>query len=380
MARKNSNIWVQATPDCACVFFLSQVSGAPDPDRWSHTHECLCRNAHSCNSGGVSGPSSSASSSGSHLRPLRNPLNLKSCAIFYLLSSIFYLLSSTFYLLFAGSLFAEAQPEWQKTPEGQLILRPFQNAPYPHPSRTNGFKSFPADPHYIDSTVGILIPAGYREGEAVDYVVHFHGHKNHVSKVFEQYQLPRQLVSSKINAILIVPQGPKDAADSGDGKLELDPGGFENLVSEVTDYLNAQGRIHTRRVGHIVLSAHSGGYKVTAAILDHGGLADHITDALLLDASYGNLEWFANWAKARPSGRLVSLFTDHLAGENQQLMDLLDKAGVKYRKLDEPTLKDDDLIPRGPVFMHTKGPHDQVPLDYFGRLLKTSALGLESRL
>ncbi len=25
--------WVQATPDYACVFFLSQGSGAPDPDR-----------------------------------------------------------------------------------------------------------------------------------------------------------------------------------------------------------------------------------------------------------------------------------------------------------------------------------------------------------
>ena len=28
-----ANIWVQATPGCACVFFLSQGSGAPDPAR-----------------------------------------------------------------------------------------------------------------------------------------------------------------------------------------------------------------------------------------------------------------------------------------------------------------------------------------------------------
>jgi len=273
-----------------------------------------------------------------------------------------------------ASSFAQAQPAWQNVPEGQLILRPFKNAPYPHSSREHGFKDFPREPHYTDSTVGIFIPAGYRAGDAVDYVVHFHGHKNHVSKVFEHYQLPQQLVRSKVNAILIVPQGPKDAADSACGKLELDPGGFEKLIAEVTDFLNAERKLHTRRIGHIALSAHSGGYKVTAAILDHGGLGDHITDALLLDASYGNLDWFANWSKAAPSHRLVSLFTDHIADRNRELMTLLDKAAVKYRKLDEPSLKDDDLLPRGPVFMHTKGPHDQVPLDYFGRLLKTSAL------
>jgi len=34
MRKQATNIWVQATPDCVCVFFLSQGSGAPDPTRW----------------------------------------------------------------------------------------------------------------------------------------------------------------------------------------------------------------------------------------------------------------------------------------------------------------------------------------------------------
>jgi hypothetical protein len=139
----------------------------------------------------------------------------------------------------------------------------------------------------------------------------------------------------------------------------------------------------TTSVGKIVLTAHSGGYKVTAAILHHGGMAEHITDVLLLDASYGSLEWFADWCKAGATKaaktrttaehRLVSLFTDHLADENQQIMKLLDGAGVKYRQLDEGKLTDEQLTARGAVFMHTKGPHDQVPVDYFGRLVGTSA-------
>jgi hypothetical protein len=271
-----------------------------------------------------------------------------------------------------------AAPQWQKTPDGDILLRPFANAPYPHKSRENGFKGSKetfGPEHYADSTVGIVIPAGYKPGDAVDYVVHFHGHMNHVSNVLTKYKLPQQLVAAKVNAILLVPQGPGDAADSGGGKLELDPGAFAKLIEEVTAYLKAEGKINTTNVGHIVLAAHSGGYKVTAAILHHGGMPEHITDVLLLDASYGSLEWFADWCKSSPADhRLVSLFTDHLADENQAIMKLLDQAGVKYRQLDEPKLSDEQLTARGPVFMHTKGPHDQVPIDYFGRLVGTSSL------
>jgi hypothetical protein len=199
----------------------------------------------------------------------------------------------------------------------------------------------------------------------VNYIVHFHGHKNHVSKVLTDYKLAPQLVATKANAILLVPQGPKDAADSGGGKLELDPGGFAKLIEEVTAYLNSQGKIHTTKVGRIVLTAHSGGYKVAAAALHLGGMEKQISDVLLLDASYGSLEWFADWCKADPSHRLVSLFTDHLTEENKELMGLLDKARV----VNEAKLSEEAFAARGATFMHTKGPHDQVPVNYFGRLL-----------
>ena len=125
-----------------------------------------------------------------------------------------------------------SKPAWQHTANGDLILRPFEHAPYPHKSRENGFtydsKKFPRDPNYVDSTVGIVIPPGYKPGDTVDYVVHFHGWGNHVSKVISQYKLMPQLVAADLNAILIVPQGPKDASDSGGGKLELDEGASRN--------------------------------------------------------------------------------------------------------------------------------------------------------
>src|SRR5207302_6543486 len=130
------------------------------------------------------------------------------------------------------------------------------------------------------------------------------------------YKLIEQVAAVKVNAVLVVPQGPRDAADSGCGKLELDKNGMRDLLDEITTFLQSEGKVTTPKLGKVVLSAHSGGYKVTAAVLDHGGLSDNITDVFLLDASYGSLEWFANWCKADKRHHLVSLFTEHVAGEN----------------------------------------------------------------
>ncbi|MFN2528983.1 MAG: hypothetical protein ABR584_09745, partial [Candidatus Baltobacteraceae bacterium] len=123
----------------------------------------------------------------------------------------------------------------------------------------NQKKFYSAAAHYSDNTVGIFKPPGYRDHETVDYIVHFHGWNNNVRHVFERYNLAAQVALSNVNAVLIVPQGPLDAPDSGDGKLELDPNGFATFINNVTDYLNAQQLIRTRKVGNIVLSAHSGG-------------------------------------------------------------------------------------------------------------------------
>jgi hypothetical protein len=268
-----------------------------------------------------------------------------------------------------------SKPAWQTTESGQLIVRPFKTAPYPHASRENGFKAFPRDRHYTDSSVGIFIPTGFLAGDTVDFVVHFHGHKNNVSNVFEQYKLAKQLVDAHVNAILIVPQGPKDAGDSGGGKLELDPGGFERLVNEVLDFLAAEGKIKSKKVGRIAISAHSGGYKVTAAILHHGGLAPNITHVFLLDASYGSLEWFRDWIAADPKHAFVSLFTEHLADENKLLMDMLTQAKVSFSIPGESSLESGgSLKDREPLFIATQVEHDEVPVRYFGVLLKTSSL------
>jgi len=278
---------------------------------------------------------------------------------------------------------ADGTPEgaaWAVSAEGETLLRAFQNAPFPHSSREQGYTYggtfYDAAAHYHDSTVGIFIPTGYKAGAEVDYVVHFHGWSNHVAAVLDHYALRRQMTASGRNAILLVPQGPKDAQDSGGGRLERDPGAFEALLREVTQFLVEAGKIHTTRIGSIALSTHSGGYLVTGAILRQTALRSHITDVLLFDSSYGELEAFAGWA-AEKHHRLVSIFTRHLAPENFMLTALLQKRHTACTSLLEPDLTPALLAAREPLFIHTLDlPHDEVMQkhDYFALFLRTSAL------
>src|ERR1700733_5671536 len=95
---------------------------------------------------------------------------------------------------------------WKASEYGDLALPQFASAPFPHPSRDQGFKSgttfYPRDPHYSDSTVGVFLPKNFKPGKSINFVVHFHGWNNHVQQVFEQYDLARQMQMSGLNAVL----------------------------------------------------------------------------------------------------------------------------------------------------------------------------------
>jgi len=271
---------------------------------------------------------------------------------------------------------------WVLAASGSLLLRSFSNAPYPHESRSGGWKSmgrtFTAAKHYSDSTVGLFIPDAFRPEDSVDFVVHFHGHMNHVSQVLEQFDLPAQFAASGVNAVLVVPQGPKDSPDSGCGRLELEPGAFRAMMEEVAGVLYTEGRSESAKIGRIVLSAHSGGYRVTSRVLESGGLTDQITDVLLFDAAYDLLDGFADWCAGGEGRRLVSIFTAHLAGENTLLMSMLQKRGVEFGVYDESALSPSDVLPRRPHFVFTTElEHNDVvhTRRYFEQWLASSALG-----
>lgn len=263
---------------------------------------------------------------------------------------------------------------------GTTILRPFASAPFPHRSRAAGHDyqgvHYSAAQAYSDSTVGIFIPPGFTSRRAIDYVVHFHGWRNDVRGVFARYRLREQLAQSARNAILLVPQGPKDAPDSGDGKLELDPGGFARFVRDVATWLQSSGYTTTGAIGNIVLTAHSGGYGGAGGVLTRGGMNDSVSDVILFDAAYGYYDAFAGWAKT-PGRHLLSLFTGDTSTGNAALMGMLQapQPNLFVRLADSMTLA--ELQTRAPTFVLTTSvAHDELmqKYDWYAMFLQATAL------
>jgi len=139
---------------------------------------------------------------------------------------------------------------------------------------------------YSDNTVIVFVPHYFsrlRKKRAMDMAVYFHGHVSSAGRSIKSAKLREQLVESERNALLIVPQGPKFARDSSGGKLEKE-NGLKNLLTEVLDVLQDESLESTledaflpplnkgkaRRIGTVVLMAHSGGFEVAAKSVKRG--------------------------------------------------------------------------------------------------------------
>ena len=265
----------------------------------------------------------------------------------------------------------------------RILVPQFPSAPYPHASRAQGHDydhvHYDAAAHYNDATTGIVIPSQFAPVDgAVDLVVHFHGWRNNVATVLQRYRLAEQLEASGRNAVLVVPQGPKDSPDSGDGKLELDENGFARFVGDVLAFLaTTTGSARPLRVRNIVLTAHSGGYGGAGGVLTHGGMNERISDVILFDAAYGYYDAFAAWAKGSPSRHLLSLFTDDTSTGNAALMGMLQGAqpDIFVRLADKMTLP--ELQTRIPTFVLTTSvAHDELmqKFDWYELFLQATAL------
>jgi hypothetical protein len=270
-------------------------------------------------------------------------------------------------------------------PFGTLIVTQFVSAPFPHPARADGHKYhdefFSAAEHYSDGTVAMFIPTNFRAADKVDFVVHFHGWRNTVAGTLDEYKLIEQFAASGKNAILIVPEGPRNAADSFGGKLE-DTNGFKNFMAEAAEKLNASGALARTNweIGNVILSGHSGGYHVMAAILDHGGLPEKIREAWLFDALYGNTENFVAWQKNQ-NGKLLDIYTDHggTKEETDNLMTSYKTNAVAFFANEDTNAAPENLLTNKIVFLHTDMVHNDVVAKRgtFEQFLQSS--GLENK-
>jgi len=266
--------------------------------------------------------------------------------------------------------------------QGELLFVHLASAPFPHPQRAEGHKYkdqfFSAAEHYTNDTVAIFIPKGFRETEKIDFIVHFHGWQNNVEGVLKRYQLVEQLIASRRNAVLVVPQGPFNASDSFGGKLE-DPQGFGRFMKDVADTLREKSALtnKTFALGKIILSGHSGGYQVISSILDHGGLTDHVKEVWLFDALYARTEKFLSWWD-KSHGRLIGIYTEHggTKNETERLMAELKKRGTGLFSAKDTEATSANLRENRMLFLFTDLAHNDVvdKRKTFEEFLETSCL------
>jgi beta-lactamase class A len=212
--------------------------------------------------------------------------------------------------------------DWTFVPGGRWGIYRSPAAPFPHPDRAGGYTRgdgtfYPPFPHYRDSSIVVFVPESFRESpEGANLIVHFHGHNRDNLIEFERQEMPQTMINERINALLVIPQGPYRAADSFGGKME-EEGGFERMVREVLETMRGESVVQSATPGRIIVSAHSGGYRPAGFVLRLGGLREHITDVFLFDAFYAQQDDFRRWL-LEGNGTLRGAYTEHLAEEHRR--------------------------------------------------------------
>jgi len=156
-----------------------------------------------------------------------------------------------------------------------------------------------------DDTVIVFVPERYRfqAEEGISALVHFHGHNSSAERALAAHALREQLVDSRQNAVLVVPQLALFAADSSCGRL-ASAGAFARLLGGALSTAARTGRAtlgeshfpERPQLGRVCLSAHSGGYHAAACSLRHGGV--DVSETYLFDALYAESDVFRESSQA----------------------------------------------------------------------------------
>lgn len=150
---------------------------------------------------------------------------------------------------------------------------------------------------WTDDAVNVFVPTDYLDRGPVHYVVHFHGHGTTLASTLTSHRYREQLWASGVNAVLVTPQGPVNAASGNFGKL-MRPGNLAKLLADVTSILYRDGLIQTPLSGDVTLTEHSGGYQAVALNLEEVFDEGLVVSAHLFDGLYGYSAQFEAFARA----------------------------------------------------------------------------------
>jgi hypothetical protein len=272
---------------------------------------------------------------------------------------------------------------------GNLYRFKLKNAPFPSAARDSGHvysnTHYPKEKHYNDSTVLVFVPEYLSIGNEVDIVVYFHGWNNNVDTVLAQFKLIEQFHAGGKQAILVMPEGPKNAPDSFGGKLE-ESGRFRLLIDQVLQSLQMTGT-DTEQInnpdtteftpGNIILAGHSGAYRVIAYILMRGGLTENIKEVFLFDGLYADVEKYSYWLDHH-NGRFINIYTPSggTKRESENMMECLSAWNMPYALIESDDFNDEELSYERIIFIRSSLGHNEVisSQDQFKKFLETGSL------
>lgn len=271
---------------------------------------------------------------------------------------IFSLIFICFTLLVCNGLFAQEN-------SGAVIFHIYSShTSFPDTGRRNGHLYdnvlYTTAEHYRDSTVLIVAPKNLDVKKPVDLVFWFHGWRNNVDTAAIRYELIKQFIASKRNAVLVLAETARNAPDSYGGKLEND-GVFKALVTDVLNGLKAKRLIPQNSVpGHILLGGHSGAYRVMARMVQNGQMP--VDEVMLFDALYAETDKFIGWLKADKQHRFINLYTDHggTLDETHNMEKLLEGDDINHVQIEEKALAPAQYRAHSVLFIHSLKQHDDI--------------------
>lgn len=268
--------------------------------------------------------------------------------------------------------------EWTATPGGKLTIQSSTHSPFPHPQRAGGhiYKDslYSFEEHYNDSSVAIFIPDHFMKTDVVDLVFYFHGWGNSIHESIEKFDLVNQFSRSHVNGVFVFPEGPKDAPDSFGGRLE-EKDVFKALVKDVLAILEHEKIITEAVPGRIILSGHSGAYRVISFILNRGGLTENISEVYLFDALYAQVENYTFWLE-KYGGKLINITTPN-GGTNSnsaELVEDLNDWGIPNQRIDGNEVSATDIEAARITTIFSSLGHSEVIDPYFQIFLSASGL------
>ncbi|MDB5131415.1 MAG: hypothetical protein JWR02_1164 [Mucilaginibacter sp.] len=286
--------------------------------------------------------------------------------------------SVTFCLIFVYSTFCFCSGLSAQGNTGALTFHIYSShTSFPDTGRRNGHLYdnvlYTTAEHYRDSTVLIVAPQNLEVKKQADLVFWFHGWGNNVDSAAVRYELIKQFIASKRNAVLVLAEIARNAPDSYGGKLEND-GMFKALVTDILNDLKAKRLIPQNSVpGHILLGGHSGAYRVMAHILQNGRMP--VDEVMLFDALYAETDKFTSWLKADKQHRFINLYTDHggTREETLNMIKMLAKDDINYLQIEEAVLVPAQYRAHTVLFIHSLKEHnDIVSPDNFRLMLENN--------